>query len=119
MYAKLIKDNVVKSTRMAAIGTAAEPKRIGRLLTGTAIAVGLAFGLAVVPSKEAEAAACGFYVQNGWAWYRHCTGAVYTRVQVKIDTWRGPGSYICAKPGDVGLGPSSSVKFAYYTGKLC
>lgn len=121
MYAKLIKDNFVKSTRMAAIGTVAEPKRMAKLLTSTAIAVGFAFGLAAVPSTKAEAAACGFYVNSrtGWTFYRHCTGSVYTIVQVKIDTRNGPGSYICVRPGTVGLGPSSVVRFAYYTGKLC
>lgn len=98
-----------------------KPKRMARLLTGAAVAVGLALGLAAVPSIEAEASSCGFYVtpRTGWAWYRHCTGRGYSIVQVKIDTRRGPGSYICVKPGTIGLGPSAVIKFAYFTGKLC
>ncbi len=121
MYAKLIKDNFVKLTRMAALGTATEPKRMARLLTGTALAVGLAFGLATVPSTEAEASACGFFVapRTGWTFYRHCTGRVYTIVQVRIVGRGGGSSYICVRPGTIGLGPSSVIRFAYYTGRLC
>ncbi|WP_146138234.1 DUF6355 family natural product biosynthesis protein [Chamaesiphon polymorphus] len=91
-----------------------------KLVTGTVLAAGLVLGGAIVPST-AQASACGFYVapRTGWAYYRHCIQGVYTRVRVKVETRRGPGSYICVKPGTVGLGPSSVVKFAYYTGKLC
>jgi hypothetical protein len=98
-----------------------KPENITKLLTSTVLATGLALGGAIVPSTAADASACGFYVapRTGWAYYRHCIQGVYTRVQVKIDTRRGPGSYICVKPGTVGLGPSAVIKFAYYTGKLC
>jgi Family of unknown function (DUF6355) len=98
-----------------------KPERMTKLLTGTVLSVGLALGGVTVPSTEAEASACGFYVapRTGWTYYRHCIRDVYTRVQVKIDTTSGPGSYICVKPGTIGLGPRSVVKFAYYTGKLC
>jgi Family of unknown function (DUF6355) len=97
-----------------------KPERMTKLLTGTVLSVGLALGSAVIPST-AEASACGFYVDSrtGWTYYRHCIQDIYTKVQVKIDTRRGPGSYICVKPGTVGLGPSAVIKFAYYTGKLC
>jgi Family of unknown function (DUF6355) len=98
-----------------------KPEQMTKLLTGTVLFVGLALGSVVIPSTAAEASACGFYVapRTGWTYYRHCIQGVYTRVQVKIDTTRGPGSYICVKPGTIGLGPRSVVKFAYYTGKLC
>jgi hypothetical protein len=97
-----------------------KPEKITKLLTGTVISAGLALGGVTMPST-AQASACGFYVapRTGWTYYRHCIQGVYTRVQVKIVTRRGPGSYFCAKPGIIGLGPSSVIKFAYYTGKLC
>ncbi|WP_433793796.1 DUF6355 family natural product biosynthesis protein [Actinoplanes sp. CA-252034] len=93
---------------------------------GAAIVAGLAGGAAAPAAASAAApgdvqvSACGFWVNGqGWAFYTHCTGSVYTIVQVKVVTRTGPGSLICVRPGTVGLGPNSVVSNAYYTGRLC
>ncbi|NDJ16312.1 hypothetical protein GS601_03230 [Myxacorys almedinensis A] len=98
-------------------------KKIVKLLAGATIAVGLALGFVTVPTAKSEASACGFYVGrgvwSGWSFYRHCTGPVYTIVEVQLVTWRGRGRVICVKPGTIGLGPYSHIRNAYYTGRLC
>lgn len=100
-----------------------KPKKIAKLLAGTAVAVGLALGFVTVPTAKSEASACGFYVGSGnwsgWSFYRHCTGSVYTIVQVQLVTWTGRGAVICVRPGITSLGPYRSVRGAYYTGRLC
>lgn len=97
-----------------------------KLLIGATIAAGLVGGAAApaaasaAAQEDVQARACGFWVNNkNWAFYTHCTGSVYTVVQVKVVTRTGPGSLICVRPGTVGLGPASVVRNAYYTGKLC
>jgi hypothetical protein len=96
------------------------------LLVGATITAGLVGGAAApaaasaAAQEDVQASACGFWVNNkGWAFYTHCTGSVYTVVQVKVVTRNGPGSLICVRPGTVGLGPVNYVRNAYYTGKLC
>jgi hypothetical protein len=93
---------------------------------GATIVAGLVGGAAAPAAASAaapedvQARACGFWVNGqGWAFYTHCTGSVYTIVQVKVVTRTGPGSLICVRPGTVGLGPNSVVSNAYYTGRLC
>jgi hypothetical protein len=93
---------------------------------GATIVAGLVGGAAapavasVAASEDVQISACGFWVnRQGWAFYTHCTGSVYTIVQVKVVTRTGPGSLICVRPGTVGLGPNSVVSNAYYTGRLC
>lgn len=100
-----------------------KPKKITKLLAGTAIAVGLAIGFVTVPTAKSEASACGFYVGSApwshWTFYRHCTGSVYTVVQIRTVVSGGPGRVFCVRPGITPLGPRGVIRNAYYTGRLC
>jgi len=90
--------------------------KIAKLLTSSALAVGL--GLAVVPTEKSEAQGCGFYKLGYNSYYTHCTGRVRTVVEVRVDYVFG-NKLICVRPGTVKVGTSIAVKNAYYTGRLC
>jgi uncharacterized protein DUF6355 len=105
------------------------------LVAASLLAAGTFSGLSTASTAEASTAEaptagssasaariCGFWKdpRTGWAWYTHCLGGgPYTRVLIKIVTYRGPGSYLCVRPGSHGLGPGNVVRTAYYTGRLC
>src|SRR4051812_14626923 len=64
-----------------------------KLLIGATVVAGLVGGAAApaaasaAAQQDAQVRACGFWVNNqGWAFYTHCTGSVYTIVQVKVVT---------------------------------
>lgn len=93
-------------------------------MAGVGVVAGISTAAIVAPAvvsavPEVSAEPCGFFATRAWAWYNHCPGPVRTNVQIKVDTFNGPGSYQCVKPGVTGLGPNSVVKGTYYTGVLC
>lgn len=97
-----------------------------RTVIGSFVAV-MAAAAALAPSASAETTAvpqypCGFYEQNGQAYYGHCDEPPPTWVIIHVDylSLSGkPDRDWCVPPGSTHLGAAWEVNNAWWTGRLC
>ena len=94
-----------------------------------ALAMAIAPGVAQAARSNAPQSAaspnqfiCGFYKENGQAYYGHCDEPPPTWVVIHVDynIFSGiPDTDMCVPPGATRLGYDWQVNNAWWTGRLC
>ncbi|MFC8918330.1 DUF6355 family natural product biosynthesis protein [Streptomyces sp. NPDC047821] len=83
------------------------------------LTLGVSGTAASAAAAPMDARACGWDPDHaaGQAYYRHCasSGNIWIRVERHNDS----GYPQCVAPGRTPLGPTSTVKYAWYTGSTC